>query len=151
MKENKFRGKAVLSIEKLEELGIKHENGWIIGNFINSNKPLITGGILDISEEYLAPEFWVEVIPETVGQYIVKKDNLKREIFEDDIVEAYVFDSENKEKTIGKIGFNEGRGGYIFTPVKYESKNLYYPVFAIISCDVIGNIHDTPGLLKIGS
>src|SRR5690554_3581677 len=70
MREIKFRGKAKMSIEELNELGIKHENGWVVGNLIqNGGYPFIVGEVVESTDEYLQHEWWVAVIPESVGQF----------------------------------------------------------------------------------
>lgn len=70
MREIKFSGKSVLPIEELDQLEIKHENGWVTGNLItNAGNPFIVGDLVDWGKEFIAHEYWVKVIPATVGQY----------------------------------------------------------------------------------
>ena len=71
MREIKFRGKAIMSVEELEnDLFIEHENGWLTGNLIhNKGRPWIVGDIVESDPEYIAHEFWLRVYPKSVGQY----------------------------------------------------------------------------------
>lgn len=84
----------------------------------------------------------IEVIPETVGQYTGLTDKNGTKILEGDIVDYDYFG----ERKIGKIFFN-GCGYEIenegcFLCVQSADKQL--------DCEVIGNIHDNPELLKGG-
>lgn len=80
------------------------------------------------------------VIPETVGQYTGLTDKNGTKIFEGDIVDYDYFG----ERKIGKIFFN-GCGYEI------ENKGCFLCVQSAdkqLDCEVIGNIHDNPELLK---
>lgn len=87
MREIKFRGKAVMSTDKLDVLGIEHKDGWVYGNLtMKENEPFIVGDIVEVTDEYIVHEFWVQVITETVGQYTGFKDDWDVDIYEYDIV-----------------------------------------------------------------
>lgn len=62
----KFKAKAVLSIEELNDLEIDHENGWVKGSLADSQ--WIIGEIVDVTDEYIQPSFWVKVDPSTIAQ-----------------------------------------------------------------------------------
>src|SRR5690625_4511091 len=87
MRSIKFRGKAVMSIEELDEMEFEHERGWVFGNLIqNGDNPWIVGDFIEINSDYVAHEFWVKVEPETVGQYTGLNDEKGRKKYEGDIV-----------------------------------------------------------------
>ena len=84
MRESKFRGKSDLSIEELEEAGVPHKNGWIVGNLIGNEKlPVIVGPIVDCSDEYFNTEWWASVIPESIGQHTGYMEFWENDICED--------------------------------------------------------------------
>lgn len=90
----------------------------------------------------ISPNKWVGVIPETVGQFIGLLDKNDKEIYEGDIV-----------RYIGNDA-----GDPFTDEVKYNGAG-FDPVCAIYwisdideaGCEVIGNIHNNPELLKGGS
>ena len=83
---------------------------------------------------------FVEVIPETVGQYTGLTDKNGKEIFEGDIVKGK--DNSDKDiKVCGYVDFMNGSfvvAGDLITRYRWVDYEL----------EVIGNIHDTPELLE---
>lgn len=144
MRETKFRGKSDLSIEELEEAGVPHKNGWIVGNLIGDEKlPVIVGPIVDCSDEYFNTEWWASVIPETVGQYTELKDKNDVEIFEGDIVNC----------TSGcpheVVHLQEYGGTYIGGMPSWYLSGIKEGYAWTSDEELIGNIHDNLGLLEI--
>lgn len=140
MRETKFRGKSDLSIEELEEAGVPHKNGWIVGNLIGDEKlPVIVGPIAECSDEYFNTEWWASVIPEIVGQYTGLKDKTGVEVYEGDIVEDDILGI-----SLYVIKFVKGR----FTMVDSEDGTGSLWILSE-ECKVVGNIHDNPELLEV--
>lgn len=145
MRETKFRGKSDLSIEELEEAGVPHKNGWIVGNLIGNEKlPVIVGPIVDCNDEYFNTEWWASVVPETVGQYTGQKDQSDVEIYEGDIVEIQVNDRLDWNIIVGKVIFLEGT--WLAEDVGNFAINLWSELNEI---KVISNIHDNPELWEV--
>lgn len=136
MRETKFRGKVIGEFNELEALGIIDKKGWVVGNLIqNGNHPMIVGDLVEIDKEYIVHDWWVSVIPESVGQYSGLKDMDREEIFEGAI------GWDERGEVHGKIVFDEG--GFLF-----EWENMQDDLFECCGDIVIvGNIYDNPELL----
>lgn len=144
MREILFRGKR------------KTNSEWVYGGFCyenNNGEPLIC-------PQY---DFSVEVIPETIGQFIGLLDKNGTKIFEGDIIKfcKYAFDYEEEKDWDIEIGHIKYENGCFVIDDIYSSDgyNELSCVYAEISyCDgeyykdcifeVIGNIYDNPELLE---
>lgn len=124
MREIKFRGKRL-------------DNGeWVIGSYIEAeNRDL---SIAHQIVPYESGEAVREVDPVTVGQYTGLKDKNGREIYEEDILfdESGVYAVVCYSMGTFCVDFGEGFDLQYFTDGIHEI------------CDVVGNIHDDPELLK---
>ena len=132
MREIEFRGKSIKTGE------------WVYGSLtLKTSSPRIAF--------YNKVGYWieVEVVPESIGQYTGLKDKNSKKVYDGSIIEGHTFDERFNEKQIGEIAYNEDRHGFVFIPIRMKSKNLYYPLFAVITCEVIGNIYDNPELLEV--
>lgn len=86
--------------------------------------------------------FFSVVIPETVGQYTGLCDKTGKKIFEGDIVRKTV----NGKELIGKVEYAGGAFG-----VRFADGSGQFLCFFVGGCEIIGNIHDNPELLKGGA
>lgn len=133
-----FRGK---SIRDYKEKNI-NEGDWIYGYyFYNYCKYLISFITkIDLIE-------YIEIDPETLGQLVYKKDNIK--LFEGDIIE--VVDETIKGDILinGVIDYDESDFCYILDFPQYGcSRSLMDFVCGIDSFNLKGNEFDNPDLLK---
>lgn len=129
MREIKFRGK---------EIGTYH---WQEGHYVREgNKHFI------VDED----QIYMEVFPETVGQFTGLLDNNGNEIYEGDIVQAYHKICDNplpiREASCGEIMFIEGSFCFCYD-------NIQLPLIGLYSdqLEVIGNIHDNQELIEGGA
>lgn len=128
--------------------GKRKDNGeWVYGFYCPACFGFFPCSPAIISKELMDSGCWKpeEVIPETVGQYTGLTDKNGKKIFEGDIVK-------------GLFVFGEISSVVIF---KYGSFGIEWNIDEIkvldpflglrnIECEVIGNIHDNPELLKGG-
>lgn len=123
MREIKFRGKRI------------RDDKWVYGSLIGDTfitedrfgKPLAEHGPKDIREFEIHP-----IMPPSVGQFTGLKDKNGKEIYEGDVVQDY-------EGVVHYVRWSVGDGCFDFTGSPYALSD---------DCEVIGNIHDNPELLK---
>lgn len=98
--------------------------------------------IIIVSEDKYLDGKWIEVIPETVGQYTGLTDKNGKKVFEGDILfSSYIADSPSIEvvKWIYN-GWHTQEGD--LTPDMIDDVGI------MPYSEVIGNVHDNPRLLK---
>lgn len=134
MREIEFRGKALISIEELDEIGIKHKNGYVYGDLVD-NSHIVTG-ILESNDEYICIETWCGIDSKTIGQYTGLKDKNGKKIFEGDIG----WDEHNE--CYGVVKFEEGKFLYVW-------ENIVEDLWEVADgIEICGNIHENPELLE---
>lgn len=132
MREILFRGKRI-------------DNGeWVYGNYCGAEY-LTKEGIEHLIIEVPRNASSEPIIPETVGQYTGLTDMNGKKIFEGDII---VFNRKRNlpyYKVIPEVVFYDERNAQ-FTRVASPYATLQKDMMS--ECEVIGNIHDNPELLK---
>jgi len=148
MREIKFRGKAVMTLDELDKDHFEHEKGWVIGSLIvDGNDRYIVGNIVEASDDGLIHEWWLKVHPESVGQFTGYEDYWKKEIYEGDIFK-------DEDGFCWKVKWD----GFSFIAVggEYHGSEILHEFHSWqdenrIDCLVIGNIYENPGLLEVES
>ena len=167
MRELKFRGKIwrdFFDPTLIGFMGKDYKDDFVYGQLAYDDKgnPLILGEALEVNNDYVNFEYWIPVIPETIGQYINIKDKNDQEIYEGDILRSdeYPFNSDGSDNYYAEVLFWEDVPcccGY------YTHKNPKATGIRGISAgcgenfgdisdgkifEVIGNIHNNPDLIE---
>lgn len=143
--EAKFRGK--IACDDLKELDaanveIPHNNGWVVGNFIAPN--LIVGDVANIDWDSFATEWWVKVIPETIGLFTGFEDKYGIEAYRGDIIrfcDDYPYCSDYI------IKYDDERMIWIADGVGDFMEDLWELEWEFV--EVIGNIYDDSEMLEL--
>lgn len=160
MRTFKFRAKPKsIMFENIDDEGIvdsdneatlkagKYDGSFVYGNLIvDKDECFIVGSIAD--DEYGSLEYWIPVIPETVGQYCEKNDLDGYELYEGDLLSDYKLGEGRGLVGYGRVGevtFNTRHGWWELYGSNLPSV-MYCSNFNLLR--KIGNIHDNPELLK---
>lgn len=145
-REIKFRGKAIMSINELDELEIEHDNGWVFGNLIqDGTSAYIIGGIAEATDEFINHDWWVKVNPKTVGQFTGLLDKNGSGIYEGDVVHLSSDDGINYS---GLIIFKDGGFCAIDGPEDDYALRRYGLMRSELNIEIIGNIFQNGELLR---
>lgn len=144
MREIKCRAKTEFSTTELDKLGIKHENGWIYGTYLDG---YIVNEVVEATNEYISLGNWFPVLENTVGQYTGLKDKNGKEIYDGDIVTTDI----NRPYLIVEFrngcfmfNCNDGHNDYydIMLPILEEPQTTYK------YGEVVGNVYENKDLLR---
>lgn len=136
----------------------KTENGeWICGDLLH---PDLCGNGYSIEDFAKEKNNCFDVIPETVGQYTGITDKNRKRIFEGDIVKNdWCFACGNSVVKFGQYkpldmsnDYQQGHLGFYLEHIHKADKRAMRKdiMYFANRCEVIGNIHDNPELLKGG-
>jgi uncharacterized phage protein (TIGR01671 family) len=141
MREIKFRGLEIMT------------GDWVYGSHVRTG----------VGRNYILPQNLIAIdIPQyhvdgdTVGQYTGLSDKNDKEIYEGDIIQTSL---SKQEKFAYECYYHEEEGSFFFAPFMIGDKTA--PLIGIeefsqrweevADCENIGNIHDNPELLEVGS
>ena len=148
MREKLFRGKRKDNGEWIEGFLIIYDKRYFIIT-ANEYETYFFAWLKD--NEYIFGRF-VEVIPETVGQYTGLTDKNGKKIFEGDIVSMFAWSNDLSQKGAKTTACIENYMGNSCICVYGGSLGVTLSSMLIDhTVEVIGNIHDTPELLKGGA
>lgn len=126
--------------------GKRADNGeWVYGYLIQYNERHYI--YYQKPDEMCQTGSWLtgeRVIPETVGQYTGLTDKNGKRIFEGDIVKVYI----KGYCTICTVGWAETVAHFQLWQINTIPKTPTNLNLGNYDCEVIGNIHDNPELLK---
>ena len=121
MREIEFRGKGI------------RNNIWVYGDLKRGLAPEKVVHIFDYTLN-----IWVAVIPETVGQYVMRKDKNKKKIYRGDIVRVFDLQDNYIIEYNNELAAFCTKHGNIWFPLPIDDKEI----------EVVGNKYDNPELLE---
>lgn len=139
MREIKCKARTEFSTEELGKLGIKHENGWVYGTYLDG---YIVNDVVEATDECISLGNWLAVLKNTVGQCTGLKDKNGKEIYEGDILRGW-----GTYDLLVNI-----EGGHVIIkwfdnePVEDYLTNTYIEDDGL---EVVGNIYENPELLEV--
>ena len=136
MREILFRGK------------LSHNNEWVVGNLVFSqegNPYIIPSDVIEQDGHRLGifddNAYWVN--ENTIGQYVGMKDRNGKMIYEGDILEIPIKDSDGKiEYKLGAVEYSTRSQEYIIRLVCSFNSILNSAGFYEFGLEVVGNIYD---------
>ena len=137
--------KAVARMHEILFRGKRIDNGeWFVGFYGKSGEKTYIIYDNDIAVAYVSMK---EVIPETIGQYTGLTDKNGKKIFEGDIVVVYA----RGYHTVCTVSWAETVAHFQLWQINTIPKTSTNLNLGNYDCEVIGNIHDNPELLKGGA
>lgn len=131
-REIKFRGKRI-------------DNGeWICGSLISDSKDSFRIVVTDGSATY----DWYDVQRKTIGQFVGLLDKNGKEIYEEDILKCNDPNAKSPERLYDICSVEMALEDCAFLLKERDSRQMWRFDEQYDDLEIIGNVHDTPELLK---
>lgn len=144
MREIKFRGLPTCKDkDELDYINFDRDGNFAVGFYEDG---YIIGKVVDASDDYISPEFWVDVDKSTVGQYTGLHDKNGRKIYEGDVVKLHQVVL-SPDDTIGWVEYT-AQYGYSIRFGKRRCRQSDWATDEGAKYEVIGNIFENPELLE---
>lgn len=148
MREIIFRGQTRRNGEKVWMNGEKVPSNWVYGGVLQGTGSFsIIYGCNDVDDKHASNLEKHVVYTDTLGQYTGLTDKNGTKIFEGDIVQYY---GTYALEVYIENGHTKTRWFDTVTKREYTELFFGYDEEAYGECEIIGNIHDNPELLKGG-
>lgn len=135
-REIKFRGKTLMGV-------------WVYGNLIQDNHSEINKSFIQYNDENdLFKRFSIEVIPETIGQFIGIRNQKGQDIYENDIIKYKSQHPKHEGKHFNNVVEFASGQSLMGWRMRNKSTIVKGTPYKFIISEVIGNIYDNPELLK---
>lgn len=126
------------------------------GKRVDNGEVVESGSIQQLNDGYKVYLWyqgeWIEVIPNTVGQYSGLTDMNGKKVFDGDIIQLRTLDTNEKRRAACLYGEFEYEDemflGWHLSFEGYEMSILQEGEELFELCEIIGNINDNPELLK---
>lgn len=137
--------------------GKRKDNGeWVYGDYMTDGRShWIVGPVVDVSEEYISPEWWAPIVKETLGQFTGLTDRHGKEIWEGDVANINFsrIDTVNGELAINSPVFSYTERGVMRWIEKearfaFDVKESLLEDDMVLEAEVLGNIYENPDLLE---
>lgn len=136
-------------IKNLEDLElayaeIPHKGHFIYGNLIEggnlNNTDAIVGNLIEVTDEYISPEWWCSIEKGSSERYTGMKDINGKKTYEGDLVKLPT----SSNNLVCKVTFKEGKFKLLI------GETLWLDLCDVIrDCKIVGNINEDPELLEV--
>lgn len=138
--------------DNLDYNDIPHKGHFVYGSLIkgklNDDVDAIVGDLIEVTDEYVNPEWWCSIEKGSAEQFTGLKDANGKEIYEGDIIQYFGANRRVKvKKEFGVVIFKADKYGSEFTSVIQNAEHGFGGISPLNDL-VIGNVHEKLELLE---